>query len=175
MLKLRSMGSADLDLVETWLHDPEVARWFLVGSTIEAEVEELRQCVTGEMPTEALIVAEQNEPIGWCQWYLCREYPEHEKEVGARPDDIGIDYAIGDPSRRNRGVGTALIAELVTYVRRRQPRSGIIADPEAANAASRKVLEKNGFELLGVRLVASEPTGAPMAVYRLRPESGSPL
>jgi aminoglycoside 6'-N-acetyltransferase len=169
------MGPADLDLVETWLHDPQVARWFLPGSTIEVEVEELRHCVTGDEPTEALIVAEDEEPIGWCQWYVCREYPEHALQVGARPDDIGIDYAIGDPTRRNRGLGTALIAELVTHIRRRHPRSGIIADPEATNAASRKVLEKNGFELLGVRRVASEPTDAPMAIYRLRPEAGLPL
>jgi hypothetical protein len=53
-------------------------------------------------------------PIGWCQWYLYTDYPEHARDVGAEPGDVGIDYAIGDPNRRRAGVGTELIATLVT-------------------------------------------------------------
>lgn len=61
------------------------------------------------------------------------------------------------------------VAALVRLVRSAHPGAGIVADPEAANVASRRVLEKNGFELLAERPVASEPTGAVMAVYRLPP------
>jgi RimJ/RimL family protein N-acetyltransferase len=39
----------------------------------------------------------------------------------------------------------------------------------AANAASRRVPEKNGFALVAVRPVATEPIDAPMALYRLPP------
>jgi hypothetical protein len=45
-----------------------------------------------------------------------------------------------------------------------------LADPEAANLASRRVLEKNGFRLVDKRPLASERTGAVMAIYRLPPE-----
>lgn len=173
MLTLRGMETADLDLVAGWLDEPQVARWFLIASTIEEEIEGLRRCLVGGEPTEVLLVADRDEPIGWCQWYLCRDYPEHAEGVGAGTDDIGIDYAIGDPTRRGSGVGTALIAELVSYIRRQHRHAGIIADPEASNVASRRVLEKNGFTLLEVRPVASEPTQAAMAIYRLRPEPGS--
>lgn len=171
MLTLRAMEMVDLDLVAAWLDEPEVARWFLIASTIEEEIEDLRRCLVGGEPTEVLVIADHDGPIGWCQWYLCREYPEHAERVGAGPDDIGIDYAIGDPTRRGIGLGTALIEELVSCIRRQHRRAGIVADPEASNVASRRVLEKNGFELLGVGPVASEPTPAPMAIYRLRPES----
>lgn len=167
------MEMADLDLVAAWMDEPQVARWFLIASTIEEEIEGLRRCLLGEEPTEVLVIADHDEPIGWCQWYLCREYPEHAEGVGAGPDDIGIDYAIGDPARRGIGLGTALIAELVSYIRRQHRNAGVIADPEASNVASRRVLEKNGFTLLEVRPVASEPTPAPMAIYRLRPEPDS--
>lgn len=170
VLTLRPMQAADLDVVRTWLSEPEVARWFLVGSTIEDEVEDLRRCIIGEEPTEALIVAEPDQAIGWCQWYLCRDYPDHANGVGAGPGDVGIDYAIGDPTRRGTGAGSALIVALVTYIRQRHPLAGILADPEASNGASRRVLEKNGFQLLDERPVASEPTRAPMAIYRLPPE-----
>jgi RimJ/RimL family protein N-acetyltransferase len=174
-LTLRKMTAADLDVVRAWLGAPHVARWYLSASTVEAEVEELRQCVELEERTEALMVSEGARPIGWCQWYLCSDYPEHETAVGAGRDDVGIDYAIGEVACTARGIGTALIAALVAYVRERHPRAGMIADPEAANIASRRVLEKNGFELLGERPVASEPTLAPMAIYRLAaPGEGAP-
>jgi RimJ/RimL family protein N-acetyltransferase len=45
-----------------------------------------------------------------------------------------------------------------------------MADPEAANMASRRVLEKNGFDLVAVKTMDVEPTDDPMAIYRLPPE-----
>jgi RimJ/RimL family protein N-acetyltransferase len=170
MLTLEPMRTTDLNLLAAWLETPEVGRWWLAGSTIENEINELRQCILGAMPTTALLVVERDKPIGWCEWYLCEDYPEHAREVGAEPGDAGIDYAIGDPTRRGTGVGTRLIATLVSRIRQRHPRAGMIADPEASNAASRRVLEKNGFLLLDERPLASEPTTAPMAIYRLPPD-----
>jgi GNAT superfamily N-acetyltransferase len=165
------MAAADLDLVRSWLSEPGVAQWYLTGSSVEDEVGDLRRCIDGDEPTEALIVTtEESRPIGWCQWYLCRDYPEHAAGIGAPPEDVGIDYAIGDPTRRGHGEGTELIAALVTYVRQRHPNAGVIADPEASNGASRRVLEKNLFQLLAERPVASEPTQAPMAIYRRSPD-----
>ncbi len=166
-LSLREMGSDDLSLVAAWLADPEVARWFLVGSTIAAEIEDLRRCVMGDEPTEALIVLDGDRPIGWCQWYLCQNYPEHAVGVGAGPADVGIDYAIGEPGRRGRGQGTVLVGSLVTYIRGRHPDAAVFADPEASNLASRRVLENNGFRLLAERPLPSEPTQSIMAIYRL--------
>lgn len=170
MVTLRKMQLADLDAVQAWLSTPEVVRWYLLDSTIEQELEDLRRSIAGDQPTDVLVV-EENKPIGWCQWYLCAAYPDHAVAVGAAPDDAGIDYVIGDVARRNNGVGTAMIAALVAHIRKRHPYAGIIADPEAANIASRRVLEKNGFQLLDERPVASEPTAAPMAIYRLAPRS----
>lgn len=168
-LALRAMRSRDLESVRSWLVEPHVARWYLTGSTIEHEVDELRRCVAGAERTQALVVLERGRPIGWCQWYLCSDYPDHAVAVGAARGDVGIDYAIGDPARTGHGVGTALIATLVAHVRQEHPGAGVIADPEAENLASRRVLEKNGFRLLREGPVESEPTDAVMAIYRLDP------
>jgi aminoglycoside 6'-N-acetyltransferase len=170
-LTLRSMRAEDLELVTVWLGRPHVARWYLAGSTLERELDELRQSVVGEQPTHALVVLEGGRPIGWCQWYLCSDYPDHADGVGAEPGDVGLDFAIGDPARTGKGVGTRLIAALIAHVRQRQPPRGLIADPEAANVASRRVLEKNGFRLVREGAVESERTAATMAVYRLGPRS----
>jgi RimJ/RimL family protein N-acetyltransferase len=168
------MTPADLGIVEAWLRDPEVSRWYLSATTIEDELDDLRLCIGGKEQTEVLIAAGPSGPIGWCQWYPCDHYPEHAAGVGAAPGDAGIDYAVGDRASRGHGMGTELIAALVTYVRQRHPDAGVIADPEAANVASRRVLEKNGFLLLAERPVPSEPTPNLMAIYRLPPRSPSP-
>ena len=170
MLTLQPMRTTDLDLVSEWLGAPEVGRWYLVGSTIDQEIDELHRCIMNNEPTTVLLVVERAKPIGWCQWYLYGDYPEHARELNAEPGDVGIDYAIGDPTRRRAGVGTELISTLVIRIRQRHPHAGVIADPEASNTASRRVLEKNGFRLLGERPLESEPTTAPMAIYRLPPD-----
>jgi aminoglycoside 6'-N-acetyltransferase len=172
LLTLRPMGPDDLPLVTRWLSAPHVARWYVAGSSVEAEAEDLRRSVAGEQAVHALMVAEGEVLVGWCQWYLCGDDPAWAAEIGAGPADVGIDYAIGDPSRVGRGVGTTLIAELVRLVRAPHPRAAVMADPDERNVASRRVLEKNGFELAAVKVIPSEPTDDPMAVYRLAAPRG---
>jgi aminoglycoside 6'-N-acetyltransferase len=167
MVELRPMRLSDLALVERWLSEPHVARWYLVGSSLDAELEDIRLSVTGRQATHMLVVLDDGEPVGWCQWYLCEVDPEWAAEVGAAPSDVGVDYAIGEPVRVGGGVGTALVAALVSSVRAAQPGCGIVADPDAENHASRRVLEKNGFSLVAVKTMNSEPSDEPMAIYRL--------
>jgi aminoglycoside 6'-N-acetyltransferase len=166
-LTLKKMGWDDLDLVADWLGQPHVARWYLSASTIETELDDVRSSLGDHQPTEVLMVLDAGQPIGWCQWYRYAEYPEEAEGIGAGPDDVGIDYAIGDPQHVGRGLGTQLIAALVGYVRQRYPSAPVIADPEAGNVASRRILEKNGFLLVAERIVATEPSPGPMAIYRL--------
>jgi aminoglycoside 6'-N-acetyltransferase len=167
MVELRQMEPDELDLVERWLAEPHVARWFLAGSSLETELEDVRASVTGAKPVHVLLVLADGEPVGWCQWYLCHDDPAWAAEIGAEPGDVGVDYAIGEPGRVGQGLGTEVIAALVALVRAAQPGCGVVADPEAHNPASRRVLEKNGFELRAIKTMDSEPTDDPMAIYRL--------
>lgn len=161
------MRSDDLDRVGRWLAEPHVAEWFLAGSSLEEELEDIARSVAGEQATQMLIVLEQDVPVGWCQWYLCGVDPEWARDMGASADDAGIDYAIGEASCLGRGVGTRLVAALVDVVRSAHPACDVVSDPDARNLASRRVLEKNGFALERVASLPSEPTDDPMAIYRL--------
>jgi aminoglycoside 6'-N-acetyltransferase len=169
MLSLRPMTEADLPVVEAWLGQPHVARWWTPDTTAEAEVARYRERVRhgSEPATHMLMVTLDSMPVGWCQWYRWADYPADAEAMDARDGEIGIDYAIGDPAHVGRGVGTTLIGALATEIRRCHPGAGILTGPAAANTASRRVLEKNGFRLVAVRPVATEPTDAPMAIYRL--------
>lgn len=161
------MEPADLALVERWLGEPHVARWFLAGSSLEAELRDIRSSIASTQPVHMYVVCHDGDPVGWCQWYPCSLDPAWAADMGAAPGDCGIDYAIGDPIHVGRGVGTQLVATLVRLVHSSRPGCGIVADPAERNAASRRVLEKNGFELVGVTSMDSEPTRDPMAIYRL--------
>jgi aminoglycoside 6'-N-acetyltransferase len=172
MVTLRPMRREDLSLVERWLGEPHVARWFLAGSSLVAELQDIRLSLDGAQETRMLVVLHDGEPVGWCQWYPCGVDPEWAAEVRAEPGDVGVDYAIGDAARVGGGVGTELIRALVRLVREARPGCGIVADPDAQNTASRRVLEKNGFGLVTVKAMNSEPSDDPMAVYRLPPEGG---
>jgi aminoglycoside 6'-N-acetyltransferase len=165
------MTEDDLPLVLAWLRLPHVARWWTPDTTAEAEIDEYRQRVShGADPATTMLMVtagEDGAAIGWCQWYRWADYPDESADMGAGPDDAGIDYAIGDPECVGRGLGTELIATLVAEVRRHCPGAGILVDPDATNAASRRVLEKNGFRLLDVRPLPMEASDAPMAIYGL--------
>jgi aminoglycoside 6'-N-acetyltransferase len=171
VLSLRPMTEDDLPAVDTWMRLPHVARWWLPGTTAEQEIAQYRRRINGTSSglTTMLTVTWAGNPIGWCQWYRWADYPAEATAIDARAGEIGIDYAIGAPTWIGRGAGTALIAALVAEGRRHHPGAGVLTAPDAANAASRRVLEKNGFELVSVRPVVTEPTDAPVAIYRLTP------
>lgn len=175
MIELRPLVADDLQSVAGWLREPHVARWWLTGTSAEAELQEIatRVAEPAGQATRLLTILERSPQheramrIGWCQWYPYDAYPVEADAIGARAGDCGIDYAIGDPEATGRGLGSELIAVLVKEVRRHHPGCGVIADPDASNLASRRVLERNGFSLLTVRAVATEPTNDPVAIYRL--------
>jgi aminoglycoside 6'-N-acetyltransferase len=167
MISLRPMTLDDLPLVRRWLDQPHVARWWLSGTTATAELDSYAEAIRGDDPTVMLIASSAGEPVGFGQRYAWSDYPKDADGVGARPGDCGIDYALGEAAVVGSGVGTELVAALVAEVRRHYPDAGIVADPEATNHASRRVLEKNGFVLVAERPVPSELVDTPMAIYRL--------
>jgi aminoglycoside 6'-N-acetyltransferase len=171
MLGLRPMTEEDLPVVATWLGLPHVARWWTPDTTAEEEIAKYRRRVGPQehAATIMLMVTWDGRGIGWCQWYRWADYPAEAAAVDARAGEVGIDYAIGDPAWVGRGAGTTLVAALVTEARRHRPGAGVLVAAAADNAASRQVLEKNGFALVSVRPVATEPSDAPMAIYRLPP------
>jgi RimJ/RimL family protein N-acetyltransferase len=162
-VELRPMVENDLALVAAWLREPHVSRWWREDPA--AEIDGYRRCIEGTDPTVALIAEAEGGPVGWCQWYRWHEYPQA-AQFGARPGEIGIDYAIGAPDAVGRGIGTELIDALLRQARIAEPTAPVLVAVDVANTASRRVLEKNGFRLVGVRGIECEPEDL-SALYRL--------
>lgn len=166
------MSEDDFSSVADWLRQVHVARWWTSTTTPEEVLALYQLRVKGlDRRTNMLMGSVDGEDIGWCQWYLWKDYPEESLARNAQEGEIGIDYAIGLSTNTARGLGTGLVTTLVDHIRCVHPRAGILADPEEANRPSRRVLEKNGFSLIEVREIVTEVGNPRRALYRLSPGS----
>ncbi len=105
--------------------------------------------------TEHWVASTCGRDIGWIQCYAAADEPSESEQwfaLGVDPTAAGIDYLIGDPADRGRGLGSAMIHAFVADVvfARRPTWSQACAAPYAENVASWRALEKAGFEFLGI-------------------------
>lgn len=169
-IDLRAFSREDLPLLAGWLGNEHVARWWpKEDASIAALDAYYGPAIDGTDPTHLYLALADGVPVGFVQTYRHADHPDWDRAVGI-PDVAGIDYLIGEPDRCGKGLGTAAIAALCTHTFALFPDvAGIVSAPQAANGASRRVLEKNGFRLLGVRELESDDPGdaGPSAVYLL--------
>ena len=128
----------DLPLVEGWLKNPHVARWW--GNHREA-IDAVRNHDT---PTSALILADRT-PIG----YLCWQIPTPQELADAGLTDlpanlVDIDIMIGESSALGHGYGPEALSQLLTKLRNEGVQIVGMATSES-NQRARKALKKAGF------------------------------
>jgi len=88
------------------------------------------------------------QPIGWIQWYLWADYPEHAVQLNAVLPSAGIDLAIGELSKMGLGLGPVAICKFLKEVIFAGSRiSTVIADPAENNLRSIRAFEKAGFTI----------------------------
>ena len=170
-LLLRPMTVADLPLMCRWLCAAHVHRWWHDSCEPAAVSAEYLPCIEGTEPSHLLIAELPTGPVAFLQWYRWADYPDHARKVGAAPDEAGFDYLIGEAANCGQGLGTRLIGALIQRIREQDPTvGGFVVDPEEANTASRRVLEKNGLRLVAVTQIEDpeERPGGPSAIYRCR-------
>ena len=150
----RRLSVADLSTLHGWLNEPGVVRWW-EGDDVswEAVVRDYGSARTDS--TEHWIASMDGRDIGWIQCYPAAEEPEETEawwDLGIDRAAAGIDYLIGDPAMRGRGVGSAMISAFVTdVVFGLHPEwSQACAAPYLANEASWRALERAGFRLVGL-------------------------
>ena len=100
----------------------------------------------GEDPTRLWVLELNGRSVGMLQDYRVGDHPEYAL-LTAKPDAVGFDYLIGDPSWVGRGIGTRMLwGYLRDVVRPHYPAvTELFAAPDHRNAASLRVLDKLGF------------------------------
>lgn len=145
----------DLPLLHDWLNEPGVVRWW-EGEDVSWDAVVRDYGPASTEPVEHWIVRLGDRPVGWIQCYAAADF-ETEEETrqwfahGVRPDAASIDYLVGDPDLRGRGIGSAMIRAFVEQIvfGRHPAWSQVAVSPLAANVASCRALEKAGFTFVG--------------------------
>ena len=148
-VQLRPLRREDFPLLSRWLAEPLVARWWDDDSSLEAVEAQYGPSVDGTGPTAVYLAELDARAIGLIQVYRFDDEPESLAELSTvcavPPGALSVDYLIGEPAARGRGLGAAMIAAAVARGFADHPDAGEVLVPVvAANEASWRALERAG-------------------------------
>nr|WP_211661523.1 GNAT family N-acetyltransferase [Modestobacter muralis] len=148
-VELRPLTRADFPLLCRWLAEPLVARWWAHDSSPEAVERDFGPSLDGEDVTALLVGEVDGRPVGLVQLYPIGAHPEYVEELApvceVPPGALSIDYLVGEPDARGRGVGAGLIAAAVARGFADHPGASDVLVPVAAgNVASWRALQRAG-------------------------------
>ncbi len=134
------LAAADLPLLGAWLRAPHVARWF--GEPTEW-LAEIAANLEAPWVTYARVECDA-APLGFAQAYRTELAPPG---VWSRepPGTLGLDFLLGRPQDLGRGLGHALVAQWSAWCEGRLGARRLVADPDAGNEPSVRVLRACGF------------------------------
>jgi aminoglycoside 6'-N-acetyltransferase len=148
-VELRPLTRADFPLLCRWLAEPSVARWWNDPCTPEAVEEQYGPSVDGADPTAVYLGVHDGQPFGLVQVYAFADEPGSLAELSTvcpvPPGALSIDYLIGEPSARGRGLGAAMIAAAVARGFADHPDAADVLVPVAlGNERSWRALRRAG-------------------------------
>lgn len=165
----------DLPLMHRWVNEPGVVRWWEGDDVSWDGVVADYGSGRGDLTTEHWIAVVDGRDTGWIQCYPADDSPQEAADwrpFGIDPSTTGgIDYLVGEPGDRGRGVGSAIIAAFVDQVvfGRHPAWTAACAAPYAANEASWKALHRAGFHLVGRLPQDGDPDGPAHLMAITRP------
>lgn len=144
MIQLRKMEQTDLPVFKKWLYTPHVAMWYHNPLDWIKEVEEQ----DGESCwIHHFIVEHEGQPVGFCQYYACKDSDELWEGYTALGGSYSIDYMIGEPDFLRKGLGKLIVAELTDRIAHHSDAKRIVVQPEPENKASCVLLLSCDFVL----------------------------
>jgi aminoglycoside 6'-N-acetyltransferase len=179
-LAFRPLRRADFPRLGRWLAEPLVARWWNHETSPGALERDFGPTVDGRDAGEAFVALAGERPFGFIQCYPLAAYPEYLAELTSvcevPPGALSVDYFIGDPELRGRGLGAAMIAAFVAGAWARHPQAADVIVPVAAgNTASWRALERAGFRRIAVGELEPDNPRDPRDHYVYRRRRGARL
>ncbi|MDR1698449.1 MAG: acetyltransferase [Prevotellaceae bacterium] len=142
LLTLKPVTDADVELVEKWLYEEHVLKWYHDTDEWLKEIKE-RNGAFGFL--HHFIVNQVDKPIGFCQYYDCFDAQEEWYSVESRGKIFSIDYLIGEKDFLRKGFGKQIIKLLIDEISKEHQHFEIVVQPETENTASNKTLLASGF------------------------------
>jgi aminoglycoside 6'-N-acetyltransferase len=104
----------DVILVERWLKEDHVARWW--REPVEEAIEKRYAGIEGRRLTRQFLIELDGRPAGMIQTYLVRDHPEWQELVKVGDDVAGVDLMIGEPDLVGHGFGPRVLSAFVEDV-----------------------------------------------------------
>jgi aminoglycoside 6'-N-acetyltransferase len=109
-LSFRPLVRSDFPLLQEWLSAIHVGVWWHERLDLAGVAARYGPRVDGAEP-HVFVIEDGGRPVGWIQWYLWSDYPEHALQLGAELTSAGIDLAIGELVMTGLGLGPIAICE----------------------------------------------------------------
>lgn len=137
-------------MLMSWLEEPLVARWWNHETSPECIERDFGPSIDGVELDEICIVFFDGQPCGLIQRYPIAANPAYADELNAvclvPPGALSVDYFIGVPSMRGRGIGRVMIESYVADAWAvHRGATGVIVPVCVGNRASWRALEGAGF------------------------------
>ena len=179
MIGFRPLRRDDFPLLARWLAEPAVARWWNHETTPAAIERDFGPSVDGDDPTQMFLALSGERPFGLIQRYRIGDEPRYAAELSrvcaVAPGALSIDYFIGEPDMRGRGLGAGLIGAMVAGSWAAYPDADAVVVPVVAgNSASWRALERAGFTRIAAgALEPDNPIDPPdHFIYAIRRPAG---
>jgi aminoglycoside 6'-N-acetyltransferase len=156
-ISFRPLGRSDFPLLQQWMSAHHVAAWWRESLDLPSVHSKYEARVDGVEPTKVFVIEYTGRPIGWIQWYLWSDYPQHARQLRTDLTSAGIDLAIGELAMTGLGLGPLAIQQFLSQIIFADPRvSTVITDPEESNLRSLRAFKKAGFTLSNTVQLAGE-------------------
>ena len=142
MIQLRKMNIHDLTIFKKWLFTPHVAKWYHEPQDWINEMEKQEDDFKW---INHFIVEDHGTPIGFCQYYACKDSNELWEGYTALGGSYSIDYMIGETGYLRKGFGKKIVAALTSKIMLHSDAKRIVVQPEPENKASCGLLRSCGF------------------------------
>ena len=136
----------DLPLIQRWMNDPDVARYWELDGPPERTTEHVRAQIESAH-AQPLLARLSGRAIGYWELYQAAE-DRLAAYYAAEPDDLGVHLLIGESDCRGIGLGSVLLRAVADAVQREKPRR-VVAEPDERNVASVRAFAAAGFVAAG--------------------------
>lgn len=149
-VQLRPLRRSDLPLLGRWLAEPLVRRWWDHDTSPEAVERDFGPSIDGVDETAMRVATTAEGPYGLVQRYPIAAYAEYLAEFApvcpVLPGALSVDYLVGEPAARGRGLGAAMIRAAVEDGWAAHPGAPEVLVPVCVgNRSSWRALERAGF------------------------------
>jgi len=165
---LRPLTRTDYPTLARWRRDRAWLTWWGQALSEDELEDDYGPTIDGTEPTIMFIATEGTRDVGLVETYRHADHPTWQNQIQVE-QAIGIDYGIGLPRDRGRGLGRAILTVLIEDALDLFPDcSCVVAVPKSANRPSCALLESLGFTLHAVKPVEGEwPKEGTSSIYRL--------